>query len=185
MQSSSPWSLNTRRIVIAGVMGAILILLGSVQVLGFPPIPIPPGNATTMNIPVSIGGMLGGPLVGLILGLVYGVFSFIQDTTGLFKDPLVSILPRLFIGIVAYYVYVLLLKRTNVWVAAGAGGAAGALTNSVLVIFMLVVTNKLPAEIVVGLIPVIIIEAVLGAVIGSAVVGAWTRAESGRGGSSV
>jgi uncharacterized membrane protein len=64
--------LSVRQIVIAGVFGALVIVLGSIQVLGFPPIPIPPGNATTLHIPVSIGSILGGPLVGAILGLFYG-----------------------------------------------------------------------------------------------------------------
>ena len=42
--------LSVRQIVIAGVFGALVIVLGSIQVLGFPPIPIPPGNATTLHI---------------------------------------------------------------------------------------------------------------------------------------
>ncbi len=178
--------LSVRQIVIAGVFGAIVILLGSIQVLGFPPVPVPPGNATTLHIPVSIGGMLGGSAVGVILGLLYGVFSWFQDTTGIFKDPLISILPRLFVGLVAYLVYRGVSKNNRV-LGAAIGGAAGALTNTVLVLAMLLIRRPdifQPAAIL-PLLPVIVIEAAAAAILSAAVVGAWTGAESGRGGSSI
>ncbi len=176
--------LSVRQIVIAGVFGALVIVLGSIQVLGFPPIPIPPGNATTLHIPVSIGSILGGPLVGAILGLFYGLFSFFQAVDPMFKDPLVSILPRIIVGVVPFLVYAA-LQNGNKVVAAGLGGAAGALTNSVLVILMLVVRGYLPASIAAGLIPVIIIEMVAAAVLAAAVISAWTATQSGRAGSSI
>lgn len=176
--------LSVRQIVIAGVFGALVIVLGSIQVLGFPPIPVPPGNATTLHIPVSIGSILGGPVVGAILGLIYGLFSFLQAVDPMFKDPLVSILPRIFVGITPFYVYASLAKSNKV-VAAAAGGAAGALTNSVLVITMLIVRGYLPAAIIAGLIPVILIEMVAAAVLAAAVISAWTVSEGRRAGSTV
>jgi len=60
-----------------------------------------------------------GPLVRVIIGALFCIFSLIQANiapTGpgdlLFPDPLVSIFPRLFIGLTAYYLYVL-VKRWN------------------------------------------------------------------------
>lgn len=178
--------LSVRQIVIAGVFGAIVILLGSIQVLGFPPIPIPPGNATTVHIPVSIGSILGGPVVGAILGLLYGVFSWFQDTTGVFKDPLISVLPRIFVGLTPILAY-RALSGSNKVVAAGVGGAVGALTNTILVVAMLNIRRPdiLPVAGDSILIPVALIEAVAAAILSSAVVGAWSAAEGGRGKSSI
>jgi uncharacterized membrane protein len=58
-----------------------------------------------MHIPVIIGGILEGPAVGAILGLLFGVFSLIQATDPYFKNPILAIIPRIFIGITAYLAY--------------------------------------------------------------------------------
>ena len=89
-------SLTVRDIVIAGVLGAVAILLGVTR-LGYIPVPTAAGNATIMHIPAIIGGIMQGPAVGLIVGAIFGVSSFLNATVPLFKDPLVAILPRLFI----------------------------------------------------------------------------------------
>jgi len=106
---------NTRQIVVAGVMSAIAILLAIIPVgpnpLGY--IPFFLGTAITiMHIPVIIGAILEGPWVGLFVGLIFGVTSMIWAYVGptgagdvYFQNPLISILPRLFIGLVAYLAY--------------------------------------------------------------------------------
>ena len=94
---------STRKIVVAGVMSAIAILLGATH-WGF--IPWFGGvSITIMHLPVIIGAVLEGPIVGLIIGFLFGLFSLIQGAiapTGpadvWFVNPLLSILPRLFIG---------------------------------------------------------------------------------------
>src|SRR5919199_1648579 len=93
-----------RRIVIAGVLSAVAIFLGATR-LGFIPVPTPAQNATIMHIPAIIGGILEGWPVGAAIGTIFGIFSFVQATIPLFKDPLVAILPRIFIGITPYFVY--------------------------------------------------------------------------------
>ncbi len=98
--TSSP----ARRVVIAGVLSGIAIFLGYTR-LGFIPVPTPAGNATIMHIPAIIGGVLEGWGVGAVIGTIFGIFSFLQATTPLFKDPLVAILPRVFIGITPFFVY--------------------------------------------------------------------------------
>ena len=103
-------SFPTRKIVIAGVMSAIAIFLGATR-LGF--IPWFTGTSITiMAIPVIIGAVLEGPVVGMATGLLFGLFSLLQAAiapTGpgdvIFTNPLISILPRLFIGPVAWLVY--------------------------------------------------------------------------------
>ena len=94
---------STRKIVLAGAMGAISIFLGATH-LGF--IPWFAGAALTiMHVPVIIGAVLEGPLVGLLIGLIFGAFSLLQGaiaptgpTDVWFTNPLISILPRIFIG---------------------------------------------------------------------------------------
>lgn len=99
-----------RKIVVAGVLGAIITLLGYLGPAGpgFIPVPTPAQHATTLHVPVIIGGVLEGPIVGLVLGLIFGIFSWLQAGmlgVVMFQDPLVAILPRLFIGITAWAAY--------------------------------------------------------------------------------
>ena len=107
--------LSVRRIVITGILGGIIILQSLVQVLGYPPIPIPPGNATTIQITVIIGAVLEGPVVGLILGLIFGLSSFLLDASGLFKNPFIAIVPRLFIGPYVLYGIGLVAATVRGW----------------------------------------------------------------------
>lgn len=99
---------NVRKMAIVGVLGAISAVLGMTP-LGF--IPVGPTRATIMHIPVIIGAIMEGPVVGAFVGLIFGVFSIFQAITNptpvsvVFLNPLVSVLPRILIGIVTYYVY--------------------------------------------------------------------------------
>ncbi|HDQ15112.1 MAG TPA: ECF transporter S component, partial [Sediminispirochaeta sp.] len=92
-----------KKIVVAGAMSAIAIFLGATR-LGFIPW-FAGASLTIMAVPVIIGAILEGPVVGFVIGLIFGVFSLIQaavapqgPTDVWFVDPLVSVLPRLFIG---------------------------------------------------------------------------------------
>jgi uncharacterized membrane protein len=183
-------SSATRKIVIAGVMGAISIFLGATH-LGF--IPWLAGAALTiMHVPVIVGAVLEGPGVGLAIGLIFGAFSLIQGaiaptgpTDVWFTNPLVSIVPRLFIGPVAWLVY-RVLRDASEMAALAAAGVAGSLTNTVLVLGVLGLLGFLPW----GLIATIAVsngvpEAILAAVLTVAVIAAWKRVETGRGGSTV
>jgi len=136
-------SLSTRRIVIAGVLGAVAILLGVTR-LGFIPVPNLSGNATIMHVPAILGGILEGPIVGALVGLIFGVFSFLNAGIPLFADPLVAVLPRIFIGVTAAYTYMGLV-RVNKFVALIIAAAVGTLTNTVLVLGMGIIRGYLPA----------------------------------------
>jgi len=114
MQSST-----TRQIVVAGALGAIAIVLGATR-LGF--IPFVLGMAITiMHVPVIIGAVMEGPLVGLAIGLLFGLFSLIWAFIGptgpgdvFFQNPLISVVPRIFIGLVACLVY-RLVREPKIW----------------------------------------------------------------------
>lgn len=101
-----------RKIVIAGVLGSIAILLGITQ-LGFIPVPTAAGTVTIVHIPVIVGAILEGRGVGTAIGLIFGVTSLLESTIPLFKDPLVAIVPRLFIGLFAYLIYAALKRKTS------------------------------------------------------------------------
>lgn len=156
---SNPWKLTTERLVIAAVLAAITILLGVVPAIGFIPLPNAVESATTEHIPTILGGVLGGPVVGIICGLIFGLTSFIRATNPFFKDPTVSILPRMFIGLVAWAVFAALV-RFNRDIAAAAAGVLGSLTNTVLVLSMLVIRHYLPPAFIITVIPQAIAEAV-------------------------
>ncbi|MBN1810480.1 MAG: ECF transporter S component [Anaerolineae bacterium] len=170
---------SVRKIVVSGVLAAIAILLGWTR-LGFIPVPTLAGNATIMHVPAIIGGVMEGWLVGGIVGTIFGLFSFLQATTPLFKDPLVAIFPRIFIGITAYFTYAG-LKKANEYVALIAAAVVGTLTNTVLVLGMAVIRGYLPLAAIPPIIPQAIAEVIIAAIITVAVVAAWKRIETGRG----
>jgi uncharacterized membrane protein len=104
---------TVKKMAVAGVLGGISAVLGLTP-LGF--IPIGPTRATIMHIPVIIGAIMEGPLVGALVGLIFGFFSMFQAVMNptpvsfVFLNPLVSVVPRILIGIVSYYVYILFKK---------------------------------------------------------------------------
>ncbi len=157
-------SLSVRKIVISGILGAISILLGLTR-LGFIPVPTPAGHATIMHIPVILGGVLEGPVVGLITGLIFGLFSFLQPGAPFFADPLVSIFPRLFIGVVSYLVYYS-TRKINTVLACALAGAIGSATNTVLVLGMATWRGYLPSEVSISIgvlhgVPEMVVAAIL------------------------
>ena len=107
---------NVRKMAIIGVLGAISAVLGMTP-LGF--IPVGPTRATIMHIPVIIGAIMEGPVVGALVGLIFGLFSIFNAISNptpvsvVFLNPMVSVVPRILIGLVTYYVYSALKKLGN------------------------------------------------------------------------
>jgi uncharacterized membrane protein len=119
---------RTRKIVVAGVLSAITIILGITK-WGF--IPWFSGfSITIMPVPVIIGAILEGPIVGFVIGLIFGLFSLLQAAIApngpgdvIFTNPLISVLPRLFIGPIAWLVWIALRRIPIVGlVIAGVAG---------------------------------------------------------------
>lgn len=134
-------SVNVRRMTVISVLSAISIML-SMTPLGF--IPLGPVNATIMHIPVIIGAIIEGPVVGMSIGFIFGATSLLRAltmptiTSFAFINPLVSILPRVLIGLVAYYVYKSIVKITkNTFVSGWIVGAIGSLINTIGVLGMI------------------------------------------------
>ncbi|WP_333859422.1 ECF transporter S component [Clostridium sp.] len=131
---------NIKQITTIGMLSGISIMLGLTG-LGF--IPIPPVKATIMHVPVIIGAILEGPLVGAMVGLIFGVFSIIQSITAptpvsfAFINPLVSVLPRILIGLVSYYLYRAISSKNRKIIPMGIAAAVGSLVNTVGVLGMI------------------------------------------------
>jgi uncharacterized membrane protein len=171
--------LGTRQVVVAGVVGGVALFLGATR-LGLIPVPIPLiGNATIMHIPAIVGGVLEGPVVGILAGLIFGIFSFLYAESPVFANPLVAILPRLLIGVVAWAVFVG-LRRFSVDLASVAAGLFGSLANTVGVLTLAVLFGLLPLSIVPVILPQAIAEAVLAAVVTVVVVRGVMLFRSGR-----
>jgi uncharacterized membrane protein len=175
---------RTRKIVITGVLGAISVLLGITH-WGF--IPWFGGvSLTIMHVPVIIGAVLEGPWVGLVIGLIFGLFSILWaaiaptgPTDVWFTNPLLSVQPRLLIGPAAWAVW-MALKR---WPVVGliAAGIAGSLTNTILVLGMIVVLGYLPLLVVLPIVGINgLPEAGVSALITLVVVAAWQRIRIGK-----
>lgn len=148
---------NTKNFTLPAMFLAILILL-AVTPLGF--IPIGPINATTMHVPVIIASIVLGPRLGAFLGKTLGLISMIRNTViqtplsfifspfipvigtdhGSLKALLIAFIPRIFIGIIPYFVYQKIkkiLKNKANTVALFLAGLVGSLTNTVLVMNMI------------------------------------------------
>ncbi|HLV08673.1 MAG TPA: ECF transporter S component [Halanaerobiales bacterium] len=163
--------LSTRKIVVAGMLGAVSIVLG-LSGLGLIPVPTVAGKVTIMHVPVILGTVLEGPLVGGLIGLIFGIFSFLQATNAIFADPLVAILPRILIALVTYFFF-LMGKRFNINLAYIIAGITGSLTNTVLALGLAVLRGYLPLEAAVSVgaihgIPEAVVAAILVLIIGRA-----------------
>ena len=139
-----------RRMVTAAMLSAITAVL-TFTPIGMIPLPPPLLSATTVHLPVILAALVEGPVVGLVVGLVFGLCSFIRawesgavGLTLFFRNPLVSVLPRLLVPLVALGVY-LLWKRfaprgaVSDKVGAAVASAAGSVANTALCLGMLLV----------------------------------------------
>jgi uncharacterized membrane protein len=175
--------LSTFDLAVAGIFGALAIVL-SFTPLGLIPVPNISGSATSLHLPAIIAGILAGPIVGGLVGLVlaisswvlYGATQFIPLANGsVIVALLAAFLPRILIGVVAYYVYRLLRRWPAL--AAGVAGLAGTLTNTVgvlgllywlgvfpLVVLLPILSLNVPIEIALALVVTIPVVAALRAV---------------------
>jgi uncharacterized membrane protein len=157
-RSQSFWKnalrVSTRDLAVAGVFGALAIVL-SFTPLGLIPVPNISGAATSLHLPAIVAGIVGGPVVGGLVGLVLAISSWINYSgtfialagNNVLLALLAAFLPRILIGILAYYVYRPLRRWSSL--AAGLAGLAGTLTNSVGVLGLLYWLGTFPKELLV------------------------------------
>ncbi|HOT61405.1 MAG TPA: ECF transporter S component [Treponemataceae bacterium] len=133
-----------RKLVITGALGSLAIFLGITR-LGFFPW-ISGATITILHIPAILGAVLEGPFVGAGIGAIFGVFSLLQANIApvtpidvAFRNPLVSVLPRVLFPLVAWGAYAL-IARWRKLPAAAFGAIVGTIAHTALVLGMLIAT---------------------------------------------
>lgn len=141
-----------RRNTIRAIFIAIVILQDFVPFLGN--IPLGPLSITTMHVTVIIAAIVLGPLGGAIIGGTWGVLTWVRAFVApssplaplVMVNPLVSVLPRIMIGIVAGYLYRWLARWTHrPKLAMAVAGIMGSVTNTGLVLGFIYLFYRTPA----------------------------------------
>lgn len=118
---------KTYELVLTALFTAIIVIMAFTP-LGY--IPLVVINATIIHIPVILGALFLGPKKGAFLGFVFGLTSFINNTfkaatasafvfspvlaanvvgvSGIFKSLYICFVPRILVGIIPYFVYILI-----------------------------------------------------------------------------
>ena len=138
---------KTYELVLTALFTAIIVIMAFTP-LGY--IPLVVINATIIHIPVILGALFLGPKKGAFLGFVFGLTSFINNTfkavtasafvfspvlaadvvgiSGVFKSLYICFVPRILVGIVPYFVYILIRKvlksEQKIWRVVIHGAAA-------------------------------------------------------------
>lgn len=134
-----------RKLVVTGAVGALTVFLSFTK-LGLIPW-FTGASITIIHIPVIIAAILEGPIVGTGVGAIFGIFMLIQANIApggpvdlAFRNPLVSILPRMLFPIAAWGLYALLSKWKKI-PAIVIASVAATIVHTTLVLGMLVATN--------------------------------------------
>lgn len=123
---------KTSELVLTSLFTAIIIIMAFTP-LGY--IPLVVINATIIHIPVILGALFCGPKKGAFLGFVFGFTSFIKNTimpsslsafvfspvlassvvgtAGIFKSLFICFVPRILVGVLPYFVYMLIKKALS------------------------------------------------------------------------
>ncbi|MBD5541636.1 MAG: ECF transporter S component [Lachnospiraceae bacterium] len=138
---------KTYELVLTALFTAIIVIMAFTP-LGY--IPLVVINATIIHIPVILGALFLGPKKGAFLGFVFGLTSFINNTfkavtasafvfspvlaadvvgiSGVFKSLYICFVPRILVGIIPYFVYILirnvLKSEQKIWRVVIHGAAA-------------------------------------------------------------
>lgn len=143
---------KTFRLVVDALLMAIVLLQNIIPFLGY--VPLGPFSMTLIGLTVIVAGTALGPKDGLVIGGFWGLITFVRAFTWpsspvaplIFTNPLISILPRLLMGLAAGGLYT--WGRNRQWsqrramqVAAG----CAALVNTLLVLGLVFFFYQTPA----------------------------------------
>ena len=143
---------SSRFVAYYGIVSALMFAFLLVETYGFAAF-LGAFTPAILTLPLAISvSMCGGKKSCVLGGAIFGCCSFflaVFIANPVFINPLVSILPRLFIGVVAYFVYLLFVKITknakskfvSETLPISIGASLGILTNTVCTIFMMWIFN--------------------------------------------
>lgn len=149
---------KTLRIALLALFTAIIILQNFIPFLGY--IPLGVLNLTIIHVTVIVAALLLGPKDGAIVGGVWGTITFIRAFVWptspiapiVFVNPLISILPRILIGVVAGYAFVWAKKSFHSKIfAASLASVLGSLTNTFLVLGQIYLFYRGQSQVMYGL----------------------------------
>ena len=137
MELASKRKTDTRNLVRAGILSALIIVMTVVPYTGY--INYGLVEITTLHIVVAVGAVMLGWQYGAVLGFVWGITCVLRALTNPlwapFVNPLVSLVPRVIVGIVGGLTAQGLRRlRLRTGVVAALSAAAATLTNTVLVL---------------------------------------------------
>ena len=126
-----------RKLVITGVLSALIAVMTVVPYTGYMAFGVV--EITTLHIVVIVGAVTLGWKAGAFLGGVWGVTCMLRAFTNplwiMFTNPLISVVPRILVGLVAGLVFAGLRRtRCPASVSALVAAVAATLTNTLLVI---------------------------------------------------
>ncbi|MFD1465779.1 ECF transporter S component [Lapidilactobacillus mulanensis] len=133
---------RAQRIAVLGIFTGILLLQTYVPFLGYLTIiPAMPGISLIIMV-VMVAAVVLGPQDGAILGLIWGILSLIHAYTTpgtitflLFTNPIIAIVPRMFVGWLAGILPVWFAKtKLPQTVGLAITGLLGAASNTLLVV---------------------------------------------------
>ncbi len=167
---------ETKKLVLGALLISISLVLGFTG-WGFIPLPLPTAGATIFHIPVILAGIMLGPWYGVLTGCVFGAFAVQQFP----MFPWFVLFPgRPLIGLVAGFVFKFIARvDKRKIVASVSAGVLGSFTNSVVTLGLATIfrvfgeTLEANIAVVISVIPVILTEAVLAAIIVPAIFTVW------------
>ena len=140
-----------RRNTTRAIFMAIIILQDLVPFFGN--IPLGPLSITTLHVTVILAAIILGPGEGAIIGGTWGLLTWVRAFVApssplaplVFTNPLVAILPRIMIGVVAGYLFRFVQHYCHSErLAAILAAVAGTVTNTGLVLGLIYLFYRTP-----------------------------------------
>lgn len=128
------------RLTLRALLMVIVLLQTMIPWLGNLPLGLM--SITILPVTIAIIAVAFGPAEGAIMGGLWGIVTwlraFVYPTSALapiiFTNPVIAIVPRILVGVVAGYAFRELVKLLSPSVSAAIAGLLASLTNTVLVL---------------------------------------------------
>ncbi|MGX7060244.1 ECF transporter S component [Vagococcus humatus] len=130
------------RVAIRGILIAIILLQAMIPFLGYIPL-FGVISITTIHVTVIVAAIVLGPKDGMLMGFIWGMCTLIRANvaptsiidTLVFRNPLVSVLPRMIVGLVAGFIFRWIYQASkNLYLGSITSAAIATLTNTILVL---------------------------------------------------